>query len=222
MKRTSKPGKPRNITNPQPLVDKGNNMDNPSFLKKLESGVFDHEIEREPGKGGPPLKFRNDFMRQVYYLARLGARDVDIAAFFGVQVITVDKWKQFNKDFHEAYSEGHWMFGMKVGETLGHRALGYDYVEVEHSQHVDRQGNIRNLKKVTHKHMAPDTVAIIFYLKNRFRDSWADVNKTEIDTRLNIDITKKLDMTTLTEEERTMIKSIAIKNISTLHGVTNN
>jgi hypothetical protein len=145
-----------------------------------------------------------------------------MAAFFGVQGITVDKWKERNPDFREAYTEGHWMFGMKVGETLGQRALGYDYTEVEFSQHVDRQGNIRNLKKTTHKHMAPDTVAIIFYLKNRFRESWADVNKMEVESRLAIDITKKLDMVSLTDAERQMIKSIAIKNISPIHGVSDN
>lgn len=223
MKRTIQPPKPKDVTNRVPLAEGSGDMHRPSFLDKLKSGFFEgREDLPHPKRGGAHILFKNDFMRQVYYLARLGARDSDIAEFFGVSNRTIDLWKSTNHEYKEAWQEGHWMFGMKVGETLGQRALGYDYTEVEHSQHVDRQGNIRDLVKTSHKHMAPDTVAIIFYLKNRFRDTWADVNKTEIDARMNVDITKRLEMVNLTEEERKMIKSIAIKSISPIHGVTNN
>jgi hypothetical protein len=211
----------KEIENVAPLGEQACDLDHPEFVEKLKSGFFEgREDLPYPKRGGPHIKFRNDFMRQVYYLAKLGAREVDICQFFGVQRRAVDQWKADNKDFREAWDEGHWIHGMKIGETLGQKALGYDYTEVEYSQHVDRQGNIRDLKKVTHKHMPPSDVAIIFYLKNRFRDLWMDVNKTEIESRVNIDITKRLDMKVLSEEEQKIIKSIALKSIIPQHGVS--
>jgi hypothetical protein len=222
MKKLSR--KPKDITNARPLVDETEGLDNPRFMEDLEEGKFLKPDTKFKNRFGQPVKWRNDFMRQVYYLARLGARDVDIAEFFGVNDATVDEWKRENADFREAWTEGHWMFGMKVGETLGNRALGYDYKETEYSQHVDRNGEIHDLVKVTHKHMAPDTVAIIFFLKNRFRDSWADVNRTEVEARVQVDVAKKLqdNLEHLTPEERSLVKSIAVKNISTIQGVSNN
>jgi hypothetical protein len=211
----------KEVENASPLAGEACDLDNPNFVEKLKSGFFEgREDLPYPKRGGPHYKFKNDFMRQVYYLSRLGAREVDVAQFFGVQLRMVQYWKEKNKDFQDAWEEGHWLFGMKVGETLGQKALGYDYTEVEYSQHVDRQGNIRDLKKVTHKHMPPSDVAIIFYLKNRFRDMWMDVNRTEVESRVNIDITKRLDMSGLTEAEQKMIKSIALKSIIPQHGVS--
>jgi len=218
----SKIPKEKDIIDRFPLVKGSDGIDNPDFLDKLKKGVFDKEDLPYPERGGPRIKFKNDFTRQVYYLARMGARICDIAEFFNVSHICVDKWKQQNVDFREAYLEGHWLFGMKVGETLGQRALGYSYTEIEKSQHVDRQGEIRDLVKTTTKHMPPDVTAIIFYLKNRFRDSWMDVHRAEIDARIDVDISKKLDMEVLTDDEKAMIKSIAIKNISSVHGVSDN
>jgi hypothetical protein len=222
MKRLSR--KPKDVTNPQPLVDDTDDLDNPVFMDDLENGKFSKVDTKLKSRFGQPIKWRNDFMRQVYYLARLGARDTDIAQFFGVDDRTVDMWKHDNVDFQEAWAEGHWIFGMKVGETLGHRAMGYDYKETEYSQHLDRNGEVHDLVKVTHKHMAPDVVAIIFFLKNRFRDSWADVNRTEVEARVQVDVAKKLtdNMEHLTPEERALIKSIAVKNVSTIQGVSSN
>jgi len=188
----------------------------PMYVADVRAGAFER-AELIVGRG----LFRNEFSRQVYYLARLGARLNDIAEFFGVEKYTVETWAVKNDDFKAAMCEGQMMFGMKVAETLGQRALGYDYVETEVAEHIDKHGNIHQLTKTMHKHMAPDVTAIIFYLKNRHRGQWADVNRVEIDTQVSIDVTQQLDMTQLTEDEQAMIRSIAIKKIANTHGVTN-
>jgi hypothetical protein len=212
----------RNVITNTPIVSSEMaDQENTKILEKIANGTY-AKPDTLKKHGNIEPKFKNDFMRQVYYLAKLGARDCDIAQFFGVDITCIDHWKTKNLDFMEALKEGKWMFGFRVSETLGNRALGYDYTEVEHSQHVDRFGEIRNLTKVTHKHMAPDVTAIIFFLKNRHRDLWADVNKTEVDARYQVELSKKMDLTILTEAEQKMVKSIAIKNISTIHGVSGN
>lgn len=174
-------------------------------------------------KAGRIGYYKDDFLRQVYQLAKLGARDQDIADFFNVNVTTIDYWKKNKPDFMQAMKEGKTIFDIEIVETLGRRALGYEYTETEISQHVDKFGNIRDLKKVSHKKMAPDVTAIIFWLKNRQRQFWADVNKTEISATVNLNETQTLNIESkLTETEKELIRSIAIKKISALHGVSHN
>lgn len=207
------------ITN-LPLVGDTADQNNEHFLMKKDRGDYDKpHIAKAPGS---TPKFRNDFMRQVYYLAKLGARDCDIAEFFGVNPTTIDDWKERNQDFMEAMQEGKWLFGFRVSETLGNRALGYDYEEVEYSQHVDRFGIVRDLVKTTKKHMAPDVTAIIFFLKNRHRELWADVNKTEIDAKYQVEFAKTLNLKVFNEDELKMIRGIVVKSIGQDHGVSNN
>jgi len=222
MERTRK----RFVENREPLVQ--GDLDTtqvPSFVERLLSTNSTND-QIFSAKSGTQIKFKNDFCRQVYYLCRLGARNQDIADFFKVSLRTIEEWSegrsQVAKDFQDSVLEGRWISDMKVAETLGKRAMGYDFTEIEIAEHVTRNGEIVETKKVTHKHMPPDTVAIIFWLKNRRRDLWADVNKTEVDAKYQIDISKKLDLSIMTEEEKALIKSIAIKQLAQVHGISNN
>jgi hypothetical protein len=212
----------RNVVTNLPLVGDTAEQNSDYFLMKRDRGDYSKPDSTRTCGGKYAPKFRNDFMRQVYYLAKLGARDCDIAEFFGVDASTVDDWKVRNQDFLEAMQEGKWLFGFRVSETLGNRALGYDYEEVEYSQHVDRFGIVRDLVKTTKKHMAPDVTAIIFFLKNRHRELWADVNKTEVDAKYQVEFAKTLNLKVFTEDELKMMKGIVVKSISLEHGVSGN
>lgn len=221
MERTRK----RFVENREPLVQGDLDASHvSSFVERLLATTTDDQIFS--AKSGDKVKFKNDFCRQVYYLCRLGARNQDIADFFKVSLRTIEEWSEgrtvIAKDFQESVLEGRWISDMKVAETLGKRAMGYDYVETEIAEHVTRNGGIVETTKITHKHMPPDTVAIIFWLKNRRRDLWADVNRTEIDQRVQVDIAAKMDLSICTPDEQALLKSIAIKQIAQIHGVSNN
>lgn len=207
----------RNAVHTRPLATDLEGLNNSNFLDKVDAGLYD---KREKRRKKGTHKFKNDFCRQVYYLAKGGFRSADIAEFFHVDITTVEMWKATNKDFLEAWREGSYMLGFKVVDSLYNRALGYDYVEFEHSQHVDRFGEIRDLTKKTFKHMPPEIEAIKFILKNRFKENWSDTNRTEIEAVMQIDLAKRLDLTILTDEEQHLVKSIALKQIKELHGVS--
>ena len=209
--------KHKDITDKSPLAPIIDEVHSEDFLARLNEGVFEVEDVVKKSK-----KFKNDFCRQVYYLAKLGARDEDIAEFFRIDVRMVDTWKTKNTDFMTSWIEGKMIFGMKIAETLGQRALGYDYVETEYAEHMSRSGQVRMLKKTVNKHMPPDPACIFFYLKNQFRRSWADVNKTEFEATINVDIAKKLDINVLNEQEQNLLKGVLIKSIAQTHGVSNN
>jgi hypothetical protein len=118
---------------------------------------------------------------------------------------------------------GKWEFDFLVVEQLGRRALGYDYEETETSVVHDKFGNPHTNKKTMNKKMAPDVTAIIFWLKNRQRELWSDVNKHEITATLNLNETQTINIENqLTQQERELIRSISIKKLSAIHGVSSN
>jgi hypothetical protein len=70
--------------------------------------------------------------------------------------------------------------------------------------------------------MPPDINAIIFWLKNRDKDNWADINRTDINANVQMEASSKLNMDSFTEDEKNVLKKIMINKISQVHGVSNN
>lgn len=73
---------------------------------------------------------------------------------------------------------------MEVENMLYKRAMGYSYDEVKE----EYEGGILTKRTVTRKTVAPDTMAQIFWLKNRKSDVWRD--RREVDNTVAL---KKLD-----------------------------
>jgi hypothetical protein len=182
-----------------------------------------HKMVRTSRKGEKREKYQDDFVRQVYGLALLGARDQDFADFFQVDVTTIDYWKQTRPDFMEALKEGKWEYDFKVVKSLGKRALGYEFTETETAEVYDKFGKHHTNVKTITKHIPADVTAIIFWLKNRQRALWADVNKTEIHGNINFNHqSKPFDLSTCTDEEKSFLRSIAIKKLSAINGISQN
>lgn len=100
--------------------------------------------------------------------ARDGATDEEIAKRMGINVSTLYDWKNKFPEFSDALKINKEIADYEVENALRKRALGYDYVEVTESY----KGGILIEKKKTVKHVAPDTTAQIFWLKNRQPDKW--------------------------------------------------
>jgi len=208
----------REVVNTTPLSAETKDQHCPAFLEDVKEGKFKKD-DKSTIDGEFVGKFRNDFMRQVYYLARLGANDDHIAEFFGIHPRTVDSWRSNNPDFMEAYLQGKWMFGLKIVEALGNRALGYEYVETEEGTALNKKGEVVTVSKKITKHMPADVTAGMFILKNRFRDMWSDTTKHEIETK-SISIIQNLDLTELSIEEQRLLKNVVIRNVKQIQGVS--
>lgn len=98
--------------------------------------------------------------------ARDGLTDEQIASNIGVSYSTFREWLKKFPALQAALKIGKAPVDLQVENALLKRALGYDYQEVtcEDGKPV----------KVVTKHMAPDTTAQIFWLKNRRPDRWRD------------------------------------------------
>jgi hypothetical protein len=130
---------------------------------------------------GRPSKFDPKYCDQVEKLCKLGATDTEIAEFFSVAESTINLWKLEHRDFSEAIKRGKFLADANVADRLYQRAIGFEHNSEEIKVVSDGQGLGSSIERVpVRKIYPPDTVAAIFWLKNRQKAKWRD--KVEVDT----------------------------------------
>jgi hypothetical protein len=118
---------------------------------------------------GRPSKFKPEFVDQARKLCLLGATDAEIADFFEVDERTIYRWKGQNEAFCQALKVGKDEADNRVERSLYQRAVGYSHPDVHVSSYM---GDVTLTPIV--KHYPPETVAAIFWLKNRRPEAWRD------------------------------------------------
>ena len=108
-------------------------------------------------------------VKRVEELAGLGLTDEQIGRIIGVTEMTVNRWKKDNS-FLLALKKGKEKADMKVVESLYQRAIGYSHEDTYFSNY---QGTVTATPYT--KHYAPDPTSMIFWLKNRDKTNWRDV-----------------------------------------------
>jgi len=116
-----------------------------------------------------PSSFRPEFVRQAAALCRLGATDMDLADFFEVSHATIDNWKVRYKDFLGALKLGKDESDDIAERSLYNRVKGYTF---DTEEVFCKDGVVTRVQ--TRKHVPPDVVACIFWLKNRRKSTWRD------------------------------------------------
>ena len=86
----------------------------------------------------------------------------------GISLSTFYAWKEKFPDISEAIKKGKEIIDFEVEQALLKRALGYTYTETR--KEIDANGKKKVI--VTEKQVEPDTVAQIFWLRNRKPDKW--------------------------------------------------
>lgn len=100
--------------------------------------------------------------------ARDGLTDEELAGKMGINIATLYRWKNDFSDICEAIKKGKEVIDYEVEQSLLKRALGYTVTETR--KEVDANGKKKVI--VTEKHVEPDTVAQIFWLRNRKPHKW--------------------------------------------------
>lgn len=124
---------------------------------------------------GRPSAFKPEYVEQAKRLCLLGATDQEIAEFFGVSRTTITNWKNEYPEFLAALKTAKAEADERVERSLYHRAVGYTFDSEE--IRVLRDGTV--VRVPTKEHVPPDTTAMIFWLKNRRKDVWRDVQQHE-------------------------------------------
>lgn len=126
-------------------------------------------------KVGRPTDYRAEYVEKVFKLCLLGAKDKEIADFFGVTESTLNLWKQEHPEFSESMVEGKDGADATIAKSLYHRAKGYEHPEVHVSNYM---GNVTLTPLV--KHYPPDTAAASLWLRNRQPARWRDKVEQEL------------------------------------------
>lgn len=108
--------------------------------------------------------------------ARNGYTDEDIAQKMGINVGTLYEWKKRFSEIDEALKKGKDIIDDEIEETLIKSAMGYSYDEViKELRKNDETDEVELVvTRVVRKHQPPNVTALIFWLKNRRRDTWRD------------------------------------------------
>lgn len=129
----------------------------------------------KPARTGRPSKLTKKTKTKVFFLAKRGFTDAEIAMMVDVTEQTVNNWKK-SPEFFESLKGCKAEADALVERSLFERAIGYSHPEDKifcHEGMVTVQPTIR--------HYPPDTTAAIFWLKNRKPLEWKEqslVNNT--------------------------------------------
>jgi hypothetical protein len=140
----------------------------------LTGGVADVGLEGErqcEAGASRSHGYRAEFVGQVEKLCRLGARDEEVAEFFGVGMELLEEWKREHGEFAEAVRRGRVLADAEVADRLFLRARGYTHEAV---RILSRGGKEEPVVVPYVEHYPPDTTACMFWLKNRRPDLWRD------------------------------------------------
>lgn len=136
------------------------------------------------------VPYKKDFHPQMAkWMLRAGKTMEEIAAEFTISLRTLYRWQETYTEFEEVLKGNRFFVDMMVEDSLLKRALGHKSVErhIEYEPVVRGEGADPNLpreavqvkRRKVIKHVAPDVVACIFWLKNRRPEDWRDVQKHE-------------------------------------------
>lgn len=124
---------------------------------------------QDAAQRGRPSKYEPSFAAQAEKLCKLGATDMEVADFFGVDVRSIYRWKAEFEDFCQALKAGKDAADERVVRSLYARANGYEHDEVD-----IRVVSGEIVQTPIRKYYPPDTTAAIFWLKNRRKEEWRD------------------------------------------------
>lgn len=129
---------------------------------------------------------RIEMLSEARDLGLRAATDFEAAQWFGVTVSTLNLWKTRDPAFAEALQLGKDIADGRVEATLYHKATGYSYPSEEIKVINDTIVRVPIIK-----HVPPSDTAIIFWLKNRQRQRWRDVQDHKVEGKVDVDVSDK-------------------------------
>jgi transposase-like protein len=137
--------------------------------------------EPERHAGGRPTLYDPAFPEQARKLSELGATDLEIADFFGVDARTFYRWRNQHEEFCQALIVGKAALDDRVERSLFMRAVGYERDAVKIFM---PSGSPEPVYAPYREHIAADPGAAKLWLTNRRGEVWRD--KKEVDVKGDI------------------------------------
>jgi len=128
-----------------------------------------------PG-GGRKSLYDEKYIKIARAMAALGATDIELADAFGVDVRTLNVWKNEHEEFSSALKVGKAPADDRVKRSLYQRAVGYSYDAVKIFM---PGGTLEPVYAPYVEHVPPDVNACHIWLRNRCKDEFRDKQEVE-------------------------------------------
>lgn len=125
----------------------------------------------------------SDRLAWVESLARDGLTNREIAKRIGISHQTFYVWQKEHPEFAEAVARGKEVPDALVEKALFRAALGFKYTE----EQMTPTGKVVEVER----YQAPNTTAMIYYLKNRRPDKWRDKQEVEHSGKVGVEFDAK-------------------------------
>ena len=155
-----------------------------------------------------PTRWNDDRPRQAYECALLGATEKEIARIMGINIATLELWKNRRPEFAEQLEAGKVEADAKVAHAFYRCATGYEYTE--EFANVDRAGVPH--KMTLKKYQKPESWAANKWLGIRRRADWSETQRIEIQNT-NINITK-IDLSVFSTQELALLEKMGVKQLT--------
>lgn len=133
-------------------------------------------VETLKRKSGGQTRWQDHYLPIAKRLCEtLGATDVEVAKVLGVSVRTLRRWVAEREDLRHALKLAKGVADERVVNSLYHRAIGYTHRAVK----IFQDKGVPVIVPYEN-HVPPDTTACIFWLKNRDRANWRDMQDLNV------------------------------------------
>lgn len=166
-------------------------------------------ISMEKHAGGRPTKFQYDHtMLAAKRLYELGQTDKQICAALEITEATLTNWKHEHEEFFASIKSAKEKADDRVEKSLYKNATGYNYKAQKPMTVSDGNGDGSHIELAEYtEHVPAQTVAQIFWLKNRRPDRWRDRQQIEHSGEIDIPISdKKKELRSLLDDIKDDIK----------------
>lgn len=137
---------------------------------------------KAPAKRGRPTKYRPEFAEQARKLCLMGLTDAELADFFGLNEVTINRWKRTHPDFCKSILAGKILADADVADSLYQSAVGGHFISEERPVGGDGSPiSVQELKR----QVAPSVQAQSLWLRNRQPHLWRD--RVEVKADVSID-----------------------------------
>ena len=152
-------------------------------------------------------KWDDKYLLQATQLTFLGLSEQQIANVWGIELVTLAKWKNNKPGLYEALQQGRIPYLGEVADALHKAAVGYEYEEDAITSY-NGEVTVTRVKK----YAKPNPWACAKILAIKDRANWSEVQRTEsIHTNINI---AKLDLSLMNPEQLALIESIQKKGLT--------
>ncbi len=151
----------------------------------------------------------------IFQLVTRNLTEAELAQALGIALTTLKDWKGRHPEFREAVAKGKGPANDRVISAIFRKAVGYsvpitevtrERVTITNPVTKKTKSQLVVTKEVrkTH-HVEGDTVAAIFWAKNRMPNEWNDRRDVNLSGSI---VTREADLTNYTDEELAALRAI--------------